>query len=274
MREPAVSDAEDGLVAGECLRRGEGMHRGKTDARVAQFWDRESSSWGTKYGRKTSYFYRCRTFHEYFASTKLERASILDYGCGAGDITFPMLQTGHSVTGVDIAQGMVSRATERAGQAGLASRASYHLLDDAALSRISSVKFDVVVCSSVLEYVDDDRALLSMFHDVLRDGGYLLVSVPDRRSVYCKLDLWLHARRHHLPRFFPVGKLGYLDIQKRQYDIAAFARDVEALGFQLEASKHNSITLQRGLMMEKLSNIPGIGMLALMKFRKRSTMPA
>ena len=152
------------------------MHGSKPDSRVARFWDYESGDWGQKYGKATSYFYRCRTFHKFFRAAGLERASILDYGCGSGDITFPMLQSGHTVTGVDIAEGMVRKATDRAKQFGLSARASYHHLDDDVLCRISSKKFDAVVCSSVLEYVEDDRSLLRMFHDVLRDGGILLVS--------------------------------------------------------------------------------------------------
>ena len=179
-----------------------------------------------------------------------------------------MLRDGHSVTGVDIARGMINNAIERAGQSGLAARAAYHHLDDMTLSAIPSGSFDVVVCSSVLEYVDDDRSLLKMFHDFLRDGGFLLVSVPDIRSLYCKLDKWLHANRRFLPRFIPVEKLGYLDIQKRQYDIDQFIREMATSGFELKAKKHNTISLQRGVIMERLSNIPGIGMLAIMMFKK------
>jgi len=242
--------------------------RSKTDGSVAQFWDSESPAWGKKYGRATSYFYRCRTFHEFFVAANLVEASILDYGCGSGDITFPMLQSGHRVVGVDIAPGMVREARARAERFGLTKRASYHQLDDAILSRISSGTFDVVVCSSVLEYVEDDQSLLRLFHGVLKDGGWLLVSVPDRKSLYCRLDRWLYANSHLLPRFFPVQKLGYLDIQKRQYDIGSFINDVEAIGFEFKGKKHNTITLQRGAIMERFSNIPGVGMLAIMMFRK------
>jgi len=244
------------------------MVKNKSDSKVARFWDFESQDWGQKYGRTSSYFYRCRTFHEYFVSTGLEHASILDYGCGSGDITFPMLQSGHSVTGIDIAEGMVRKAAERAERFGFAAKASYHHLSDAVLARVASQKFNVVVCSSVLEYVEDDGALLRMFHDNLEEGGYLLVSVPDRGSIFCRLDRWMHANKRHMPAFIPVEKLGYIDIQQRQYDIGEFIRRVEGVGFSLKARKHNSITLQRGVLMEKVSNIRGVGMLALLMFRK------
>jgi len=243
------------------------MSGDKTDSRVARFWDGESSDWGQKYGRPTSYYYRRKAFQQYFAATRLDRASILDYGCGSGDITFPMLQAGHHITGVDIAEGMIRKAAERAAKHGLQSSSSYRLLNDAVLAEIGATKFDAVVCSSVLEYVEDDKSLLVMFRALLRDPGFLLVSVPDRGSLYCRLDRWMHANKHRLPDFVPVEKLGYLDIQKRQYDINRFVRDVEGLGFTLQAQKRNTITLQRGALMEKISNIPGVGMLALMMFR-------
>lgn len=247
------------------------MHQTNADSKVASFWDYESRDWGQKYGKSTSYFYRCKTFHDFFMATGLDRASILDYGCGSGDITFPMLKSGHIVTGIDIAEGMITKAADRAEQFGFTEKASYHHLDDAVLSRISSMKFDVVVCSSVLEYVGDDRSLLRMFSDILRDGGFLLISVPDSRSLFCKLDKWMYANKRFMPGFIPVEKLGYLDIQQRQYDIDLFVRETETAGFKLLAKKRNTITLQRGVIMEKLSNIPGMGMLAHMMFRKGNT---
>ncbi len=244
------------------------MLTSKFDPKVANFWDYESRNWGEKYGKKTSYFYRCRTIYQLFGSTGLRHASILDYGCGSGDITFPMLQNGHSVTGVDIAEGMVRKASERAEEFGLASNASYHHLDDELLSKISSQKFDAVICSSVLEYVEEDMSPVRTFHSILKDGGFLIVSVPDRKSLFCKLDKWMHANKRLMPRFIPIEKLGYLDIQKRQYDINLFIEVVEKIGFRLLARKHNTITLQRGAIMERISNIPGIGMLAIMMFQK------
>jgi len=45
---------------------------------------------------------------------------------------------------------------------------------------------------------------------------------------------------------------------------------VEKIGFRLLARKHNTITLQRGAIMEKISNIPGIGMLAILMFQKNN----
>ena len=47
-------------------------------------------------------------------------------------------------------------------------------------------------------------------------------------------------------------------------------RLVEQAGFKFVTKKHNTMTLQRGFLMERISNIPGIGMLAIMLFQKSS----
>jgi 2-polyprenyl-3-methyl-5-hydroxy-6-metoxy-1,4-benzoquinol methylase len=242
----------------------------KYDQKVANFWDRESRDWGDKYGGKTSYFYRCRTFYRFFKSAGLQQASILDYGCGAGDISFPMLLEGHSVVGVDIAAEMIKQASGRAVKHGLSSTASFHHLNDDVVRDISSRKFDVVICSSVLEYVPDDMSLVKLFDSLLKDGGVLLMSVPDKRSLFCNLDKWVYAHKSLMPGFVPVQKLAYLEIQKRQYDIKQFTRTVEQMGFELVGLKYSTIKLQRGILMEKVSNIQGMGMLAIMMFRKRT----
>ncbi len=244
------------------------MLSNRFDSNVASFWDRESLNWGEKYRKRTSYFYRCRAIYQLFASTGIRQASILDYGCGSGDITFPMLRDGHSVTGVDIAEGMIRKARDRAEKAGLSEKATYYYLQHGIPSNILSDQFDAVICSSVLEYVQDDMSLVRIFYSILKVDGFLIISVPDRRSLFCKLDKWLHANRRFLPGFIPIEKLGYLDIQKRQYDIGSFIETVEKFGFKLVAKKHNTITLQRGSLMELMSNIPGIGMLAIMMFQK------
>ena len=241
----------------------------KYDQKVANFWNRESRDWGDKYGGRTSYFYRRRTFYEFFKSAGLQQASILDYGCGAGDISFPMLRDGHSVMGVDIAAEMIKQAEGRASEHRLSSRATYCNLNDDVVRDVSSRKFDAVVCSSVLEYVPDDMALVRLFDSVLKDRGVLLASVPDKRSLFCKLDKWMYANKKLMPGFVPVHKLAYLEIQKRQYDIKGFTGTVEQMGFELIARKYSTIKLQRGILMEKVSNIPGLGMLAIMMFRKR-----
>jgi len=238
--------------------------------KVADFWNRESRDWGDKYGVRSSYYFRCQIFYNFFTESAAgKKCQILDYGCGAGDITFPFLSEGHSVLGVDIAAEMVSKAKDRAKGNGFSANSEYRVLKDESLLQISQQEFDVVVCSSVIEYAADDHALLELFGSVLKPNGTLIISIPDQKSVFCKLDKWLFKNQNLVNRFIPVGKLAYLDIQKRQYNVNQFIKSVEEVGFCFQKMKYNSITKQRGYLMEKISNIPGCGMLCILKFSKR-----
>jgi 2-polyprenyl-3-methyl-5-hydroxy-6-metoxy-1,4-benzoquinol methylase len=49
---------------------------------------------------------------------------------------------------------------------------------------------DLVLCSSVLEYVPDWNAVLPGIRDLLTPGGHFLVSLPNGRSLYRHYEQW------------------------------------------------------------------------------------
>src|ERR1039458_7838875 len=52
--------------------------------------------------------------------------------------------------------------------------------------------FDAVVCSSVMEYIEDDLGLLKRLIASLRPGGYLFVSVPHKANLFAPLEPLAH----------------------------------------------------------------------------------
>jgi SAM-dependent methyltransferase len=63
--------------------------------------------------------------------------------------------------------------------------------------------FDAAVLVNVLEHVEDDRALLAILRNLLRDRGALLLFVPAMQIIYGSLD---KAVGHH--RRYEKGSLG------------------------------------------------------------------
>lgn len=104
---------------------------------------------------------------------------------------------------------MVKLATERALAAGLHSiNVNVGMLDS--LMEYPSGTYDLVICSSVLEYVRDYRAELANFARLLRPAGRLLVSMPNRASRYRLAETLVYAvtgrpryRRHVLHQVTP-----------------------------------------------------------------------
>lgn len=75
-------------------------------------------------------------------------------------------------------------------------------LDVRAMPSIEDGAFDCVLCSGVLEHVDEYRAALDEITRILRHGGTLLLGLPFRQPIHlAPLDFWRfteHGIRHLL----------------------------------------------------------------------------
>ncbi len=97
---------------------------------------------------------------------------VLDLGCGEGDLTAVLAQTGARALGVDVAPAALERARRRHPQLtfGLTPIDGPLAFDDGS--------FDVVWSSEVIEHVADTARWLSEVRRVLVPGGRLLVTTP------------------------------------------------------------------------------------------------
>jgi glycosyltransferase involved in cell wall biosynthesis len=58
-------------------------------------------------------------------------------------------------------------------------------------------QFDTIVCSNVLEHVEDDRGALSAMRDLLAPGGRVVLVIPALRALYGSIDEAIgHHRRY------------------------------------------------------------------------------
>jgi glycosyltransferase involved in cell wall biosynthesis len=57
--------------------------------------------------------------------------------------------------------------------------------------------FDTVVCSNVLEHIEDDGAALAAMHDVLVPGGRVVLIVPAIQALYGSIDRAIHHYRRY-----------------------------------------------------------------------------
>lgn len=114
--------------------------------------------------------------------------SILDYGCGTGDqLTAPLARAGHRVVGVDMHAPSVAEASRRHQ---LPSLSFVH--GDIAAVAASTDRFDVVICSEVLEHVTDPVDLLSQLRRLIRPDGALIITTPNG---YGSFELLCSAER-------------------------------------------------------------------------------
>lgn len=149
--------------------------------------------------------------------------TVLDAGCGAGTFSLIAATRAKAVAAFDGSPAMIAIGERARALADIANvKFEVALLDS--LDRSTPEQFDVVLSSSVLEYVDDLERELARVARVLKPGGRLIVSMPNADSLYRKIER-LAFRLTGRPRYFAHVR--------NVPTMASLTRQLEALGLRV-----------------------------------------
>lgn len=155
---------------------------------------------------------------------------IIDIGCGmGGEINW--LEKYGDVYAIDPEPEAVSFSKARA-------RNPNQVTIGSLPSQINFGKiFDCVIALDVLEHVEDDRSSLEfIFNNLLKDGGFLILTVPAYKFLWSPNDVF--------------------NLHKRRYSLSELKNKVEQTGFQiLKLSYYNTILFPVALLIKLLSKI-------------------
>jgi 2-polyprenyl-6-hydroxyphenyl methylase / 3-demethylubiquinone-9 3-methyltransferase len=112
------------------------------------------------------------------ARVALAGSRVLDVGCGGGLLAEALARAGASVTGIDLAPGMIEVARLHAAESALA--IDYRVAAAQDVARATPQGFDVVTCMEMLEHVPEPAAMTATLARLLRPGGALFVSTLNR----------------------------------------------------------------------------------------------
>jgi 2-polyprenyl-3-methyl-5-hydroxy-6-metoxy-1,4-benzoquinol methylase len=104
-------------------------------------------------------------------------AVVLDVGCGNGIISRSLGEQGFRVKGIDVSEKAILRANELNN----CSNVSFEIFS-AELLVAEGHHYHAVICSEVLEHLNDPGKLLRVIHQSLHDNGILIVSVPNGKG--------------------------------------------------------------------------------------------
>lgn len=89
-------------------------------------------------------------------------------------------------------------------------------------------KYDVILCASLLEHIEEDSKVLKKLYEAMNDDGYLLVYVPsDERRILASLE------RKQQKMIKESGKK-YLHEHVRYYPPQELAKKLQNIGFEIE----------------------------------------
>ena len=188
-----------------------------------------ADGWERRY-RKCSFQMRQTVLLKSLQGWDLAGTLWLDAGCGTGTLARWLATRGCSVLGVDAAAEMVVAANRSARSRNYSDRLSFVRITTIARLALDDRSLDGILCSSVLEYVPDPSACLTEFARVLKPGGLLLVSVPNRNSVVRRMQ----RACHHLGSLLGKSWCRFLDFSCHQYSRVEFERLLAHAGFSGE----------------------------------------
>lgn len=177
--------------------------------------------------------------------------TVLEIGCGSGELLEICREYGWEVLGNELS----SSALEV-----LKAKNINHVRLDFESSKITN-KFDVILLFEVLEHVTDPKALLDFCCQALRQGGILLGTTPNSRSInsMCLGSDWsIYGLPEHLNVFSPRGlsacalESGFdiLTLETRGFNPYDFILNIR----KLKALNRDKVEFSRVSMGQKLNS--------------------
>jgi 2-polyprenyl-6-hydroxyphenyl methylase/3-demethylubiquinone-9 3-methyltransferase len=145
---------------------------------VIDFFSNRANEFHSHYEMEDNFRERWRIWKELLDRHAVAGKLAIDMGCGSGVFAFYMAELGLEVTGVDASGSMIALCENRSAELALDKLRFVR----AELPFVEGVRFekaDLIVCSSVLEYIQDFEETLALFTELLKTRGTLLLSLPN-----------------------------------------------------------------------------------------------
>ena len=111
-----------------------------------------------------------------------EADRILEVGCGYGYLTFALAQAGYDITGLDISQEAIDRATKTYG--------SFYICKDIfTIEETNENNYNCIILTEVLEHVADPVRFLKKLKSLLLPNGKIVLTTPNK-DAYNGVDVW------------------------------------------------------------------------------------
>jgi len=164
------------------------------------------------------------------------RLDVVDVGGGTGGFAVPLAEAGHTVTVVDASPDALAALTRRAAEAGVADRVRAVQGDaDALAGLVPAAGADLVLCHSVLEFVDAPDEVVAAIAGTLRPGGAASVIVANRVSSVLSRALAGHLETAASLLRDPDGRVhDGRDTLHRRYDAESAAAVLTKAGLVVE----------------------------------------
>lgn len=137
------------------------------------FYNEISDIWASKINNSETNKRLKVVFEELLSKKDLQNKKFLEVGCGLGYFSNKASKLGAKVTGIDIGPKLVAmnKKLTPSGQ---------FLVSSASKLPFKDNTFDIVLSTEVIEHVDKQKEALKEMTRVLKKGGVLVITTPNR----------------------------------------------------------------------------------------------
>jgi 2-polyprenyl-6-hydroxyphenyl methylase/3-demethylubiquinone-9 3-methyltransferase len=140
------------------------------ERRAAEWWDPRSPAFRSLHAVNE---FRVELLREWLGP-RLERVTIVDFGCGGGLLAEPLVRAGARVIGIDLSRASLRVASEHVG--------ARFVCADLLRAPLADSTADVVLLADVLEHVAGVGSVLREVSRLLRPGGACYVNTINRTA--------------------------------------------------------------------------------------------
>ena len=157
----------------------------------------------------------------------------LDIGCGAGAVSLFVASRRKKVLGIDISKVSIKACREGARRLKLGNVALFKVMNFP--KEKPGRRFDMIICSEVLEHIENDEKALEEIYHLLNSRGLSVISVPSKNAPLFRVGL---------TKRFDV-EVGHL----RRYDFKQLINLCERTGFNILETRRSEGILRNFLFL-------------------------
>jgi|KBSMisStaDraftv2_1062788.scaffolds.fasta_scaffold00187_21 2-polyprenyl-6-hydroxyphenyl methylase/3-demethylubiquinone-9 3-methyltransferase len=191
------------------------------------FHSKTSEKFDQYYSQSSPFRERFQVWSKLIDRYLVKDGSVLDAGCGSGVMSFYAAQKGNPVLAIDGSEEMIELCRKK-------SLSNPHLQLEFRVGKLpfrdllNDDRFDMIISSSVLEYISEYESCLDEFSAHLNPGGIAVISLPNRESLYRKFEKLVYAI---------FRRPSYYAFVKNLFSLEEFNRKMKERGFEIVESQ-------------------------------------
>lgn len=124
---------------------------------------------------------------------------VLDIGCGVGRTSLLAASFGFNVIGVDTEPKAIRLARMNAKNFYLDTKCTFIIGDILKQRKLLKKKFDIVICSEVIEHVEKPQTIINFAFRLLKKDGSFILTTPHDPNLWSVLDEYAgHVKRYRI----------------------------------------------------------------------------